>query len=171
MDKSIYLIYYKETGELYAFTEKKSLYKLFKKTRNMSMYFCKKIDYETKTYSNLYKKHQDLSIFLFKFNKISLPLTHVESNTIINITTNFTISKIYTLPFVCPDTLNNKYKIYLKRLLYDKVYNVFKNKGEPIEIEEDYFKCFLLYYEKILDGNAILDLYEKGEKNERNKNL
>lgn len=163
MIEYIYLIYEKETNELYAFTCEKNIYKLFKKTRNMNMYITKKIDYRMDVYSNLNKIHNDLYLSLFKFEKMSIPLTHVEGITIINITLDFTSSKIYTLPFVNPEIFKNKYNVLLKDINYESIYNVFSNNmSDPIEIKESYFRYFLLFYEKLLNVDTILNIYEKG---------
>lgn len=159
-----YFIYLRETKDIYAYTDSKTIFKNFKETRDMSLFYVKVISMENDDIKELFEDDRNWSLLInFKFkcgtNEFYLPITMMEKQTIehAGIQTQLVTTYI-SASNVSPSIFSKKIRMMLEIIGYSKAYGMYHNGcGEDDIFRADYFSFFLEYF-----GNTIKLLKDKG---------
>lgn len=152
------------TATLFAYTNKKSLVKLFLKLHKKEAFVIKKIDISKDAVNILASRHQNDIIRKIKirtkdskYNIIDIEIALTENESMIIENTCFSMSdSLFTCAWVSNENLSSKYKEALDVLGYTKVHKSLID-GEsvilPIEMDMDQFGSMVNLYSKIMEVN------------------
>lgn len=157
-----WLFYKKSDNELYAYTDDKELYKLFKHQRNMKLFYYKKQELTKEDVRELTEEAYDriLSECELKYSEngkpgsIKMVITTMEKLSVMNESADLIACDIYTYAWINPYIFKKDIIKSLKILKYIDCYNIVSKEGDlknlDIFSEADELALFLRYY-----GNTL----------------
>lgn len=145
------LFYTKDTGELYAYTDNKTLARAFRSTRKESIFIMSEKMLSPSDLKEIHDELPDTLIKPYKFkmgdNDIVLPITMREKLAIEHVVSQTIGVSIYLSANINPDIFTEKVQESLKKIKYVEVYKEYHSgKYEYPGLKADYLTCFLSLY-------------------------
>lgn len=145
------LFYMKDTGELYAYTDNKTLARAFRSTRKESIFIMSEKMLSSSDLKEIHDELPDTLIEPYKFDMynsdIVLPITMREKLEIEHVVSQTIGVSIYLSANINPAIFTKKVQESLKKVKYVEVYNEYHSgKYKYPELKADYLTCFLSLY-------------------------
>lgn len=158
-----FLFYLRDSGELYAYTDKKYYAKMFRTMRNMEIFLERKIDFSKEDLHELYECEPSNRLILFDFHTeqggvVTFPITVTERTTVMHVSiqscTVDLCSIASTIPYII---FSRKIQKYLHIVGYVNNYERFSKGTEeyPNLLQPDYLSTFLHFYKDTLKGGDV----------------
>lgn len=145
------LFYTKDTGELYAYTDNKTLARAFRSTRKESIFIMSEKMLSPTDLREIHDELPDTLLEPYKFEmgdtNIVLPITMREKLELEHVVSQTIGVNIYLSANINPNIFTEKVQEILKRVKYVDVYNEYHSgKYRYPELKADYLTCFLTLY-------------------------
>lgn len=146
------LFYRKDTGELYAYSDNKTLAKAFKVTRKESIFIIEQKLLSSSELKDIHDAVPDVLLIPYQFSigktTITLPITTREKLEIEHIVMQVINVSIYLNASINPEIFTPKIQESLRKINYTSIYRDYhsNNYDESESIKPDYLTCFLTLY-------------------------
>ena len=146
-----YFIFLIENRKLYAYTDNKEIFENFKKTRDMNLFYVKKIMMTSKDIRVLFEEDYNYNILMnykFKQNGVEIvfPITKLECQNIENYSNRIAYVDIYTHTEISPNIFKKDMQILLRNLGYYEAKEYYEDGKKTSNILPDYLTSFLTFY-------------------------
>lgn len=143
-----YFFYLKENGNLYAYTNRKNMAKVFHETREKSIFIYKKEMLTSSDLKNINEEEPDCLIEAYKFylgkNEIILPITLREKLQLEHTINQALSVSIYCCATISPEIFTKEIKDCLYKIHYTDIYDEYHFGNFNItRLTPDYLTCFL----------------------------
>ena len=146
------LFYRKDTGQLYAYTDNRTLAKGFKITRKESIFIHRNEMLSSSDLKDIHAEVPDALLQTYRFNldskTIVLPITTRERLELEHVVAQALNVSIYLTADINPNIFTHKIQELLKKISYTDVYNDYHDSSynRKDSVKPDYLTCFLSLY-------------------------
>lgn len=154
-----YYIFYRDDGEVYAYTDDKELSKKFYTERSHQKFLYKHRDLSSKDIKELHEFYPEAVLKMVTLSNVPLALTMMEQITVAQYTVHSEVVAIPLIAKINPEIFTDRIQKALKVIGYVDAYNFYHNGGSN-NIELDPLLVFVHLYKDTLNwskGGGLLE--------------